>query len=649
MMLFKLENCTKMYMNKKQKKEPFVGTSTSFMTTTSAFSSTSTLGMSMDQNPQTRVGAMTTSTNSITTTRPVVSINLHDPKTFKGSILSPDQMRERFRILSEQEQKLAEEGKKLSDQDQRELEGLVTLTERELVEILDGHAPFPIYRLTACHYSVQFGVHKLEVYREIQSRIDKFPQTGVQILQAIQPTGQENWFHNAIVEHAQDVFSSGFMGALRATLVANMCVLRASVLLVGEPKLFREVLTLYSNSNNLYNTQISYNRQVELGLITSAKASYLELKSLHGRIVELCGANLVDSVALSQAAHDFRVAEAQASLKANTEIEGYCQGFLTEIEGLEKEVVTCINNISGRHEKVVAALAEVRAILLQQQRLNDKQREIQADFETFQQTRAMEINSRRQVVHSSTQTHGRSSGCLWWKRRSLFSVTTYRTEIVEDDFGSKAHHVRYLEARSEGDRLAKSLEEARDRLAASMVASGLMQYGQDQNSLQTAASALSTAMMCIGELKVALLQRKNQAIDQKRTCQALISSPQEDSLRTVTAVLNLLDTSIERTLRKQALWLGSSRQTFTLQKCQELEQQVRIQVITALSNSASDPSAIVSVVRALEYRFPAGNGREEGDRSVEAQLPSYAEMLERLVPRQLTMAAAPRITESKEV
>lgn len=606
---------------------------------------TSPIGFSMDLSSQTsRVGTMTASTSSTMTTKSVTSIDMNDLKSFRGSILSPDQMRERFNILSELEEKLAEENKELSRSDEKELRCIVDLQNRAQREKLDGQAPFPIYRLTAPHYSVQYGRSKKGFYEDIERQIKELPQTAVQILQAIQPTQQDSWFHSAIVEHAQDVLSSGFMSALRATLVANMCVLRASMLLVGEPRLYREALTLYSNSNNLYNTQTSYNRQVELELITSAEDSYYAITSLHRQILEICGSDFGDNPTdLEAAAQKFRVDETQASLEANTAIEIHCNLFLAEIAQLETQAQTCITNISGRHSQVTDALAEVKSILEQQERLHNKQREIQADFEKFQQTRSMELNSRREVVHSSTQVFRTG---MWWWRRAIF-VTTHRSEIVESDFGSHDAHTRYLQALGEGDALAKRLEQARDNLTTSMVASGLMQYGKDQKSLETAAGALSTAMMCIGELKIALLQRRNQATDQKCTCEALLRGPRDDSLKTVTAVLNFLEMSIERTIRKQALWLGSSRQTFTLQKCQELEQRVRIQVINALSNSASDPSAIASAARELEYRFPAGIGRKEGDRSVEAQLPSYPEMLQHLAPKMLTLAESSGTNESK--
>lgn len=543
------------------------------------------------------------------------SIDLSDPKNLRRQVLSPAEANARYVLLSDLEEDLVNRGESLSPRSGRELRELATLVTRSRTEILQG--TFPIYRLPTVTpwYEVRYGSSKIEYYSELSQQIVELPQTGVKILQAMQSTSQANWFYHAIGAHTQDVFGASFMGVLRSTLIANICVLRASLILSRDPKLFLEVLNLYAESNNLYNHQISYNRQVELTLLTSAEQSYFGIKSLHARMPELCGPALNEDPRALETSRAFLEKETQLALTANNEIIHSCNTFLARVSELETKVQHCLDNISHQHQAVRNATGEVKKILHQQEVLNEKQVAIQAEYEGFQRKKDKEIASRKEVVEKSGF--------------SILGVDVFsqsKTVVKEDDFGSKDAYRDYLEAKAERKRLNEALDLARSQLANAMVASGVIQYGQDLPSLQKAADSLATALTCIGELRVALLKRKAHSEDQVRVCSALLRHP-DIPLEGLQDALMLLEISLGGVIKKEALWLGSSRQTFTLQKCQQLEENIRLGVINALAKSIEDKAALQACITQLEKFLPQNLNQQQIDQLVDARLVTLPEML----------------------
>lgn len=570
--------------------------------------------------------------SSVTQTRSnqAISVDLSDPITFRGAILSPEQMNQRYQILTALEEQLDEEGKALEKKDAKELQELVDLVRGATTHILEGQ--HPIHRLSTPWYHVQFSPTIIDDYRVLGQRIDQLPTTGIEILRAVQPDKANNWFQGAILDQVNHVFTAGFMSMLRNTLMANICVLRATLLLVKEPKLFRDVLDLYAESNNLYNTQVSYNRDVELSLLKSGEQSYLSIKHLYGDIRRICGPALEEKQEVIERASAFVKQEAAVSIKASNEIADYCDIFLQQISALEGKVETCINHIFNKQEAVVAAMDQIKKVLEDQRQLHDKQKAIELKFEDFQRKREEEIKSRKEVITTNSYTQYRTETrgfWLWsWPHETFRSTSSCTTvKIEEKDLGSKEIYQEFVAAQAEGEALNKALEQAKKTLAQSMLASGVMRYGQGEGDLEKAATSLSTAMTSVKVLKTALLERKSQAQDQVKACKAFLENFEHNLVR-LADVFYLLENRMQGLIKKQALWLGSTRQTLTLQSCRELEQKIVVKAIDALANTIHDDFALVKFMGELQVLFPQDIANGEVESVVEARLISIPKMLE---------------------
>jgi hypothetical protein len=571
------------------------------------------------------MGIPMTMSTALITTKNGTTADLSKPETFRGQTLTPEQMRERLRVLTELEEQLDQQSKMLSPKSAKELREVVALNEKSKVKVLEGEAPFPICRLSAPYYWVQFGRTKVDYYNDVKRQIEGVPTTPVQVLQAIQPMAQSNWFHGAIMAHAQNVLSSDFMDAIKTTLVGNMSILRASLLLMGKPDLFRQVLSLYSSSNDLYNKQISYNRSFELELLKNTEDTYRALRTLHTKVVDICGPTLEENPSLAQAVQQFRMAEAEVTLTANTTINTYCETFLHEIDDLKTRTQECINTITARNTKVKDAMAHMAKVVQQQTLLNEKQNQMQADFDAYQSAKQKEVNAKQQTVQKTANY-------------KLFFITVYSsnyTVITESDFGSKDAYARYLAVKKEETAITQALNNAQTNLANTMAE--VMGYGQDQESLQSAMHALSTSVFCVHQLELALKQRKRQAQDQINMCKHILQAnghtgnPRQDgSLTKVENVLAFIEEGMQATIKKQALWLASNRQTFTLQSFQHLEQGVRSQVTEMLTSGGADPTSIaMQASLLLQSNFSADvNNPEEVNKVVQAHLVPYKRMLQ---------------------
>lgn len=562
------------------------------------------------------MSAMTAATSTTTHATTRTGIDLNNPQTFRGATLTPTQLKERFKILTELEESLDTQGKQLSPKSTKELKQVMELTGKAETQVLDGLPAFPICRLVAPHYYVQFGRTKVGFYKEIQTQILEVPRTAMQVLQAVQPMAQATWFQGAVIAQTQAVLSSDFITVLRTTLVGNMCLLRASVLLMRKPNLFREILSLYASSNDLYNTQISCNRKFELALIRSAEESYLALRTLHQKVFEICGPNLEENTELAGAVQAFEVEDANVSLKINSEITQYCDTFLKQIDRLKTSTEECIGRITQRSEKVAAAKAEMEAVVKQQNELRAQQQQIQTEYNQFQSQKRQEIDSRHTVTTS------RSAYLFGFI--PLFSSS--HSEVVEADFGSKEGYQKYLRAVSAEKRLTSELDKAKIKLSKTMA--GVMEDGQDPESLQQAVEALSTTVMCVEQLKIALQARRSHAQTQVDTCREILlkKSKLDPSLK-VTYVLEFVEREMNSAVAKQAFWLASNRQTFTLQNFQQLEQGVRTEVVTMLADSKGNPSSIETLAHQLLDRFPTKGNAEQLNRAILAQLVEYPQML----------------------
>jgi len=562
--------------------------------------------------------------SALVTTKSGATVDLNKRETFKGHVLTPEQMRARLQILTVLAEQIdkQEPGKQLTPKSIKEFEQLDQLNDRAGNEVLDGQPPFKICLVPNIpYYRVQFGRTKVESYKDVQQQIAEVPRTPVQVLRAIQPMSRASSFQGLILDQMQSVLSSDFMNALKATLMGNMCVLRASVLLMGKPELFRDVLSLYTSSSDLYNTQITYNRQFELELLQNTEDTYHDLQALHRQILTICGTTLDEKPELVQAVQAYREAEAKATIKVNTAITTHCDTFLNEIDALKKRTLECINKITDKNKEVEAALTHMTKLVQQQDLLTTKQNKMQAEFDAYQSAKQKELDSRRVTEKGSSF--------------KLFFITLYstlNTQVTKEDFGSEEAYKRYLLIKQEETVLSNAITNAKNTLANTMA--GVIAYGQDQNSLQSSMHALSTSVLCVHQLEVALNQRRRHAQDQIDTCKKILQgndqTTESKSGMSVENALAFIQEVMRKTIKKQALWLASHRQTFTLQNFQQLEQEVRLMVIGALTGDEVTPAALVTTVTALlSDRFPTDpSNPQQVHQIVEAQLVPYDRMLQ---------------------
>jgi hypothetical protein len=248
-------------------------------------------------------------------------INLQNPATFKHVSLTPEQFSSRYHILSNLEETLDANGQTLSPRSQKELAQLVDLHVRNQSEILSGI--YPICRLSTPHYFVKFPdsqSYKIEKYKTLQTQIDELPRTTIGVLQAVQP-GVVTWFNEAIRVQSQAVFKSDFMDSLRHAFIAGVSLLRSSALIVKEPKIFKEVVSIYGSAYDLYQDQVEFNRSVEMDIINNAMISHDRLESLHRETLSICGSDLSPKDEILQRCDQVSKIEAQEGLEVYSRLE----------------------------------------------------------------------------------------------------------------------------------------------------------------------------------------------------------------------------------------------------------------------------------------------------------------------------------------
>jgi hypothetical protein len=521
-------------------------------------------------------------------------INLQDPKTFRNLTLNTAQFNQRYQILQEAEETLADQGKELTPRSKKELSDLSDLFTKSTVGVLVGR--YPVHRLTAPHYFVQFGVTSVDKYKEVGTHLVELPKSGVGVIQAVQPNAADNWFHKAIVMQTAAVFKSDFMDALRCAFIANICLLRASSLLVKEPAIFRQILDLYGNSHDLYQDQIAFNRRVELKLIESAEDSHTRIENFHRQIAQICGSQLEEKPAVIDSALILHKDETAQALALYTDLRNYCDEFLTKISTLEKKITHCIKSIATKQDLIVDALGKINALMIQQQDLNKKKDQLQKDFDKFQETKEKEWKSRKEEREGGGSVS--FLGITIWSEAPTI-------KIVEADFGSKQAFDDYLKIRAETAQLTQQLEAAKNHLTTSMLNSGILHYGQDTTKLTDAISSLSAALASVKELELALKIRKSQAETQIETCQSFLRVGGSGMFKGIDEVLGFLEASLARIVKQKSLWLESNRQTLTLQDCRKLEGGIRLKVTNALVQLAEgNDSAIGAISDELQKFLP---------------------------------------------
>lgn len=555
---------------------------------------------------------------SLTTNLNTPNINLHDPNTFRNATLNTEQFNKRYQILQELEEELDKDNKILSPKSRKELTDLSEIFKRNQDTVLTG--VFPVHRLSTPFYFVKFGVTTVDKYREVENRIIELPKTGVGVIEAVQPSAADNWFHKAITMQTTAVFTSGFLDALRNAFIANMCLLRASTLLVDEPTVFRQVLALYGNSHDLYQDQIAFNRSVETNLLASAEDSHIRIESFHRQILKICGSNIQDNPDVIKEAIALHEEETTQSLKLYTELRNHCDKFLGKITALEKNVISCIKGISKRQDLIEDAIGKINALMLQQQELDKKKEQMQKEFDDYQRLKEKEWNTRKEEKVS-----GRSISLLgipiWTESDTI--------RIVEANFGSSEAYKNYLRIRSEEKSLAQDIEAAKANLTNSMISSGILYHGQDPAHLDKVIKILSSAIASIKVLESALYIRKSQAETQIETCKSLLRTGGKGMFNGVDEVLGFLDASISRVVKQKSLWLESNRQTFTLQECRRLEGGIRLKVTTALAQLAQgDNSAITSMAEELKQYLPEVSNTQQIQQYFEMRLVNNQRMLE---------------------
>lgn len=340
----------------------------------------------------------------------VQRIDLRNPKTFRGENLTERQMNQRYTILSELEETLDAEGKPLSPRSTKELKELVDLVTRSKREILEGS--FPICRLIAPHYWVVFPSpegRKIAKYKEIGEHLEEIPQSERGVLLAVQKVSDRNWFNEAIKMQGEVVLISDFMDSLRYSYIANICLLRSSALLTKEAKIFKEVLTIYKHSANLYEDQIAFNRSVENNLLKSAESSHKNLRNFHEEILQICGNTLQQNDQIFTRCSELHNDQTQLALNLSTQLEEHCAKFLTKIEDLKGQVTTCINNISSQNVNVQDALSRMNILLMKRQQLKEKKdsdlQKLNEKVASDRQKLKEKIDSQCQQLHQKIDSH----------------------------------------------------------------------------------------------------------------------------------------------------------------------------------------------------------------------------------------------------
>lgn len=553
--------------------------------------------------------------------QPVVTgINLDDPTSFRNMTLTLTEAKGRYTILTNQEAELDEQDQVLTPRTARELSELGVLLKRCNTEALNGE--FPICRLknlqsTTPHYFVKIGTVQtnIEKYKEIETHLQEVPKSNLQIVLSIQDDAPKNWFNQALGFQVDAIFRAGFLYALKGAFIADVHLLKASSLLTKEPILFKQVLDLYKDSYELYGHQDAFNRSVQLKILKGAKESYERIHNCHHQILQICGSQLAENPQIHAVANTCYQEEVKASLALSQDLKTSCDVFLNKIAALENSVSSCMVAISNKNEKVVNALASLNDLLTKQQDLGQKKVKVQREFEEFQSRKQKEWASRKEEREGGQEVS--ILGITIWSKAPTIKIS-------EANFGSADAYQRYLNARNEEEALAGKIESAKVQLTDFMKASGIMQYGQSAANLDQAIGSLSAALASVQEMRIALLDRKNQAEGQIETCQSMLETIGAGTFSDLSQVLGFLDSSLSRIVNQKYIWLETHRQTFALQKCRELESDVRKVVSDGLIKlSQGDHMAIEGIVAELN-RFLPSKGAVA---AYQATLPSDKDLL----------------------
>ena len=486
-------------------------------------------------------------------------IVLDKPETFIRKKLTPEQAKQRLKILEVQQEALEEIKSDLSPRSSRELKEIANVLAKE--EILFSE------RITrkepSQFYDIEFNKHPRDLViekfknrsRKIDCMLSSIPEaSGLAIIQAIvKPSEEMTWYQTATLMQMESILKTDFLDGLKHHYAANLNLLSAARSLAHHSDVFEKITKLHSESFHIYEAQSNFNRNCEVVILDHSKTTQKSLEDMRSLMLE-CGPTLEDCPEnfLERGERIITIEVAQA-MNLYQNIEKFSEDFLKMLEPLKTGIDECIKTITLSNNKVIGVMQSLDDVLKQKEDLAKREEAIQFKFDAFQAARMKEHASKKEV---------RTGG----NKIKILGIPIYSSglelRIVEADFGSRSLFEEYNSSKRE----AKEIERKIKRLESSLD----IAIAGSKEDLPQASSSLSAALLAVKQLENAIAIKRSKAKTQVELIQGRLEDKKFD-FKDIKDALIYLDIFRDKTLYGHTIWVQSHKQSGTISRIRDEE------------------------------------------------------------------------------